>query len=386
MSSVINYITQDEIEAHEAAMQRVVENEKREQEAIDDKKRRAIEAAQKAFNEAVKAAENESAQELKKAKDGKEEKLAVMQRDFKRLSLLRQVYHEAPDDVFELIISKCCRLNVHGWGFGGLTAFRLADQRFKQVVESCTTQIVNQQVDDGPGSFPVTIIQRCRRIERIVCLSHNLRSLEGCPNGLKKLRIGHAPHLSDLSPLASCSMMEYLQIDDSSITDISAVASMPLLEVFICQKAMEAHRPSIKDLSPLASCPRLKELWIYDNSELEDISPISDCKALQDLDISGCPLVTSLAPISNLKNLQRLECAVCPLITSLSPLSNLKNLKELLCYGIEPQTSLLPLASCTGLEKLECDAEAVDLEELRNRMPQLNINEEEYYDGEDDDG
>jgi hypothetical protein len=146
MNSAIDCVTQDEIEAHEATMQCVVvEDEKREQdmeqEAINDKKKRAVEAAQKAFKESVKAAEDESDQKLKKAKDDKEEKLAAMQRDFKRLTLLRQVYHEAPDDVFELIVSLCCQVYGGGWGLGGLNAFRLANKRLEQVVESCTSQI-----------------------------------------------------------------------------------------------------------------------------------------------------------------------------------------------------------------------------------------------------
>ena len=204
------------------------------QEAIDDKKKRAIEAAQKAFNEAVKAAKEESDQKLKKIKKAKTKKLAAMQRDFERLPLLRQVYHEAPDDVFELVVSKCYKLDEVGWGLGGLNAFRLVNKRCKQVVESCTTMLVNLQEVDGPDSLPIPIIQRCRRIEWIACFSHNLRSLEGCPNGLRVLFIGQAPHLSDLSPLASCSMMESLEIHYSSITDISVVASMPLLEMFVC--------------------------------------------------------------------------------------------------------------------------------------------------------
>ena len=107
---------------------------------------------------------------------------------------------------------------------------------------------------------------RCGRIEVIRCQSHNLRSLEGCPDGLKKLWIGDAPNLSDPSPLASCSIMENLWIIDSSITDISVVASMPHLEVFVCQK--DDARPSIKDLSSLSSCPRLKGLLLYSNLEI----------------------------------------------------------------------------------------------------------------------
>jgi hypothetical protein len=270
---------------------------------VEDEKRRAIEEAKKIFNESVKAAEVKSDQELKRAMDDKdmdkEEKLAAMQRDFKRLPLLRQVYHEAPDDVFELIVSKCCQLNDDGWGLGGLNAFRLANKRLKQVVESCTTMIMNELEADGPDSLPIPIIQKCRRIERILCSSHNLRSLEGCPNGLKKLHIGYAPHLSDVSPLASCSIMEDLWVEDSSITDISVVASMPLLELFACQK--RAGSLSIKDLSPLTSYPRLKALLLGGNEELEDISPLSAVTALEDLELTNCPLITSLAKISSLE-------------------------------------------------------------------------------------
>jgi Leucine-rich repeat (LRR) protein len=201
--------------------------------------------------------------------------------------------------------------------------------------------------DDGPDSLPVSIIQRCRRIERILCSSHNLRSLGGCPNGLKKLDIGNAPYLSDLSPLASCSMMDYLWIYDSSITEISVVASMPLIETLVCQKGHGS--PSIKDLSPLSHSPRLKKLYLNGNRELMDLSPLSSCTALETLYLTN-PLVTSLAPVSSLSNLRELSCAGCPLITSLSPLSNLKNLQELFISGIDPQTSqhhALGLRSCS---------------------------------------
>ena len=51
------YVSQDEIEAHEAAMQRVVDDEKKEQEAINDKKNRAINATSNKRKSAVKAAD-----------------------------------------------------------------------------------------------------------------------------------------------------------------------------------------------------------------------------------------------------------------------------------------------------------------------------------------
>ena len=120
---------------------------------------RAIEAAQKAFNEAVKAfneavksAEDESEQKLRKTKENKRKKraaiMAAMQGDFERLSLLRQVYHEAPDDVFELIVSKCCQFDKYGWGLGGFNAFRLANKRLKQVAESCTLPLNTSEPDE----------------------------------------------------------------------------------------------------------------------------------------------------------------------------------------------------------------------------------------------
>ena len=261
---------------------------------------------------------------------------------------LARIYHEAPDDVFELIVSKCRKIVVYRWELGGLNAFRLANKRCKQAVESCTTSLMNRLEEDGPDSLPIPIIQRCRRINTIRCESHNLRSLEGCPNGLKKLEIVNAPHLSDLSPLASCSMMESLEIHYSSITDISVVSSMPLIEVFACPKDLE--RPSIDDLSPLSSCPRLKILNLWGNDELMDLSPLSACLALEDIDIYDCPFITSLAPLSNLKNLYRLYCR-----------------------GIDPLTSLLPLVSCTGLKELTCEEDTLDLEELMRRRPELMI-------------
>ena len=164
-----------------------------------------------------------------------------------------------------------------------------------QVVESCTTRLVNRQKEDGPDSLPIPIIKRCGRIEVIRCHSHNLRSLEGCPNGLKRLSIGRALHLSDLSPLATCSMMQCLALEESSIIDISVVASMPLLEAFMCTK-VGIGRPSIKDLSPLSCCPRLHTLFLCGNRELEirDISPLSACTALEKIRITPSPLITSL--------------------------------------------------------------------------------------------
>ena len=97
------YVIKGEIEAHEAAMQRVVEEKRGKHEAINDKKKKAIEAAQRACNESIKSAEYEADQEIVATEAASESKLAAMQRDFECLPLLRQVYHEAPDDLRSLL-------------------------------------------------------------------------------------------------------------------------------------------------------------------------------------------------------------------------------------------------------------------------------------------
>jgi hypothetical protein len=271
---------------------------------------------------------------------------------------LARIYHEAPNDVFELIVSLCSEdrrsvLEYGLWKSGGLNPFRLTNKRCKRVVDSCTNQLSNRQKGDGPDLLPIPIIQSCRRIETII-LGHScsLKSLEGCPFQLKMLDVGFAPYLSDLSPLASCSKMEKLQMRDSSVTDISVVASMPLLQEFNCQKPWLGRRrlTSVRKLSPLLSCPMLRVLRLDGNIELKDLCSLSGCTSLELLNINGCPLINNLAP-----------------------LSALAKLKELSCREIDPQTSVLPLASCVGLERFYCTLDAVDLDKLKRRRPDLRF-------------
>jgi tRNA G18 (ribose-2'-O)-methylase SpoU len=87
-------------------------------------------------------------------------------------------------------------------------------------------------------------------------------------------------------------MMVTLEILDSCIIDISVVASMPLLEVFIFRKRYP-DRPSIKDLSPLSSCPRLKRLWLFGN-EGAGLDPRIDADTVQWIRIPQSDRVESL--------------------------------------------------------------------------------------------
>jgi hypothetical protein len=324
-SSPDEYITQDEMDAHEDSKHRLMEEMVREQRTFD-----------RYFNMSLESLRGQLEQNRAMIVQLQEQKLAAIERDFRNLPLLRRIYREAPDDIFELIVSKCFDGNQKG----SLNFFRLVNKRCKQIIESRTTKLINESVENGPATLPRGLHQRCRRIEHILCCSQNLRSLEGCPSGLRNLHIGDCPHLSDLSPLASCSMMAVLVINNSSISDVSAVSHMLRLERFVLQK--DEEMPSVKDLSPFCSCPVLKELFLGGNDHLEDLSPLSSCAALEELEIN-----------------------LCPCITNLSPLSSLKSLVKLHCWGINSEASLMPLVSCAGLKKVWCHDAAVDLAAVR---------------------
>jgi Leucine-rich repeat (LRR) protein len=143
------------------------------------------------------------------------------------------------------------------------------------------------------------------RIEHIICNCFNLKSLDGCPSGLKSLfvfcrylhlqleplmgcteleslNIYNARKLSDLTPFNACTRLKKLTIRFTQVTDISVLSSMPLLvEVDLSKHDYQA---SIKDLSPLIHCKRLRELHTGYNRDIEDLSPLAQCTQLDALD------------------------------------------------------------------------------------------------------
>ena len=66
------------------------------------------------------------------------------------------------------------------------------------------------------------------------------------------------------------------------------------------------------------------------------------------------------------------------------PLTKLQSLEELNSEGIPNTTSLLPLDGCL-LKRLECSGDALDNDELIEKMPRPQIQEEEDWEDEADD-
>lgn len=74
--------------------------------------------------------------------------------------------------------------------------------------------------------------------------------------GLKSLSLRGQP-LSELLPLLRFSTLEYLDISDTSISDLSLISGLPNLKTLYC-----SNIPA-RDLSPLAQHPRLQQLQIH---------------------------------------------------------------------------------------------------------------------------
>lgn len=77
----------------------------------------------------------------------------------------------------------------------------------------------------------------------------------------------------DLAPLASCTNLEYLWLDENQLQSI--------------------------DLAPLVSCASLRKLW-FNQNQLEDIdlNPLSSCKSLEILLLDANPIKTvDLTPL-----------------------------------------------------------------------------------------
>ena len=312
-----------------------------------------------------------------------------------RRIVLRRIYHEAPNDIMELIVKLFSDVNEYGWGRGGMNVLRLVSKRLMRVVESCATRLT--QLDQyGPESFPLAL-RRCKRIEHIRCNSRKLRSLDGCPDGLKSLHIGQvdslhsldplrgcteleifdievAHQISDLNPLNACTRLKTLILPYSQVTDISVLSSMPLLEEISLQKTGDPSlkEPSIKDLSPLAQCKRLKKLNIAGNQDIKDISSLSHCTQLEKLQMWGLTKISDLKHLSSLTKLKNLDISHVP-VEDLTPLSALQDLKMLVCRGIPLTSSLLPLARCIKLKNLYCYGNAKDLDILKEKRPDLEI-------------
>lgn len=100
--------------------------------------------------------------------------------------------------------------------------------------------------------------------------------------------------------LKYCTKVKYLDLGhNNKMETISFTAYMPDLEVLII------YKDKITDITPLANCKKLRYLELCKNP-VEDISVLGGLTELTDLEIGSCPNITDISCLYGLDKLQRL--------------------------------------------------------------------------------
>ena len=144
---------------------------------------------------------------------------------------------------------------------------------------------LNQLQQDFPG---VNIVRRISVGEKSLLTD------------VEVLKFGGELSDANCADLAYCSQVKHLYIDSGNLTDFSFIASMPLLE------SLTLSRTCISDLSPLAGCSNLVWLELGECDQLKDISPLKGLSNLKYLNISK----TQVTDLTVLKDLP-LEYLMC---------------------------------------------------------------------------
>ena len=99
----------------------------------------------------------------------------------------------------------------------------------------------------------------------------------------------------DLEKLKYFTKLRFLDVGhNETIRDLSFVRSMPDLEVLII-----AMNP-LGDLTPLADCEKLEYLELF-YSRTDDLSPLAGLKNLKHLNVGHCPFLKDISPIYDLE-------------------------------------------------------------------------------------
>ena len=213
------------------------------------------------------------------------------------------------------------------------------------------------------------------QLTQLNCYSNALISLEvdNC-TALKDLRCYYNDNLTTITGLSTCTALTYLDCEDCSISDLSAVGSLPNLETLLARKnkltsldvsgrsklnrlrvlgntlltSLNCGNCALTDLN-VEECTALKTLYCFNNSGLSDITGLADCINLEGLRCHTCAF-TDLSVISKFPKLTDLRCGWNKLTTL--NLSNNSKLVYLLCQN--NQLTSLNFNSCPQIKEVYC--------------------------------
>ena len=174
-----------------------------------------------------------------------------------------------------------------GWRDVLKTAKRMPNLK-RLVMDSCGVQ--NEDMAVIRDALPKTeVIWRINFGLQYTARTDATRILASSPS------IGGNVTNHDLEKFKYFTKLKFLDIGhNEDITDLSFVRYLPDLEVLII-----AMNP-LGDLTPLADCEKLEYLELF-YSRTDDLSPLAGLKSLKHLNVGHCPLLKDISPIYDLE-------------------------------------------------------------------------------------
>ena len=228
-------------------------------------------------------------------------------------------------------------------------------------------------------------------LKGLYCWRNNLTNfvVSGCTS-LTELKCYNNANLTTIGGLADCTALTYLDCEDCSISNLSAVSSLSKLETLLARNnrlsgTFDVHNHFYLnklrvsgntlltelncyncDLTSLdvSGCTGLTKLKCYYNANLEAITGLANCTALTYLDCEDCA-ITELPGVENMTNLQTLWCRNNQLTILFA--NYLSKLRYLRVSGNTNLTQLqsrhcdltsLDVTDCTALADLNCSDNA----------------------------
>ncbi len=244
-----------------------------------------------------------------------------------------------------------------------------------QIPDPTLRIMIAEELGNSPNA-PLTV-EEMEGLRRLLSLDRRVHDLTGLQlaKNLNYLELDNSK-ISDLSPLRGSTNLEFLEVH-GELSDLS-----PLAESFNL-RGLDIGGASVSDLSPLAPLINLRSLDIG-NTKVSDVSVLAGLTNLEELAISELDIsdLSSLTGLSNLKrihfsgtnrsvmsfvakltNLESISFSTDG-ISDISPISGLINLKHIHTWG-NPISDLSPLAGLTKMERIDiCGAELSDLSPL----------------------
>ena len=184
-------------------------------------------------------------------------------------------------------------------------------------------------------------IENCMNLKYLGMSLSRITDLSPMANlkSLVKLQIDQNHNISDISPLAGLTQLEWINMEVNNISDITPLTNLTKMTY------LNVMFNPITDISSLKNMKNL-EVLLLSNSEIGDISAISEMRKMVILWMSKCS-ISDISPLRNMEDLNYLYLDTNT-ISDVSALSSLTKIKEL--YLSHNQiTDISPLENLTEL-------------------------------------